>query len=805
MRPAAARLPDALLAAAASWAALAPLSTLFDSYSWTGPAVLVSLVVVVTGLLARLVIRRGLLVLLVQLLAGLEAAVLLHGRGHTWFGLPTWETVRAFNNVLFEGRMTLVRYAAPAPTNRGIIVGLTLLTLLFVALIDFCAVTRRSPAVAGIALVAAYLVTATNSGAPLAWYYFAAPAVLWLVMLARTGTGSLRRWATLVARPVEGDRPRDPVDSFADVARNIGIAVLAAAIAVPLIVPHFPTRFLVDGLGRSSNGTSDAGFALSTTLDLKRNLQSPSDKPVLTYRTSDPSPSPLRVAILDEYVGNGNFRTDSTIADRAVSRGTPLTALVPDALPPGLTSILDAVPSDNIERAEWQFRDGELLHPRIALPYGAASLDVDGQESVREYANGQVEVEDTAKRYTVTSVEVVPTTAMLQESRVSDGVFRGWNQETVTPQDLAIDPLATGALSQVLADVVPPGATDIEAAIAIQDYLRSPAFTYSLDLVPVAEGEDRVAANPIVHFLATKQGFCQQFAGTMVMLARQFGIPARIVVGFLPGRLDKGERTVLASDAHAWPELYFEPLGWLRFEPTPASRSGAVPAYAREGNGTSSATASSSTTASASSTTRRAQPGVDVPTPQGQTSLDRPIWQRVGDIPRAAWVVLALVLGIIGSLVLPVTALLIRRRRFAAAADDAAMVELRWQEMIRRIGDLGVRTPDALTPRQIQGHLTERALLSREPAAALGRVVTAVELARYAGPGTSFADPAKDVDAVLEAVDSSRSLVPRLRARLLPSSATAALGRSGRRIADLPRAAWEPVRDSVADLVRRRR
>ncbi len=38
--------------------------------------------------------------------------------------------------------------------------------------------------------------------------------------------------------------------------------------------------------------------------------------------------------------------------------------------------------------------------------------------------------------------------------------------------------------------------------------------------------------------------------------------------------------TVTARDAHAWPELWFPGYGWLRFEPTPATRTGNPPAYA---------------------------------------------------------------------------------------------------------------------------------------------------------------------------------------------------------------------------------
>ena len=80
----------------------------------------------------------------------------------------------------------------------------------------------------------------------------------------------------------------------------------------------------------------------------------------------------------------------------------------------------------------------------------------------------------------------------------------------------------------------------------------------------------------------TKQGYCVQFATAMIMMARSAGIPARMAIGFLPGSATQGVWTVTAADAHAWPELYLDGIGWTRFEPTPAVRSGAPPVYASD-------------------------------------------------------------------------------------------------------------------------------------------------------------------------------------------------------------------------------
>src|SRR5262249_24547077 len=59
------------------------------------------------------------------------------------------------------------------------------------------------------------------------------------------------------------------------------------------------------------------------------------------------------------------------------------------------------------------------------------------------------------------------------------------------------------------------------------------------------------------------------------------GIPSRIGYGFTAGApTGTGSYTVTTHDAHAWPELYFQGYGWLRFEPTPSGPNGQGTAYA---------------------------------------------------------------------------------------------------------------------------------------------------------------------------------------------------------------------------------
>jgi protein-glutamine gamma-glutamyltransferase len=81
-------------------------------------------------------------------------------------------------------------------------------------------------------------------------------------------------------------------------------------------------------------------------------------------------------------------------------------------------------------------------------------------------------------------------------------------------------------------------------------------------------------ADPLVTFLTLNHlGYCQQFAGSMALMLRMGGIPARVVTGFATGSYDTASQQWLVTDvdAHAWVEAWFPHYGWISFDPTPAA------------------------------------------------------------------------------------------------------------------------------------------------------------------------------------------------------------------------------------------
>lgn len=106
----------------------------------------------------------------------------------------------------------------------------------------------------------------------------------------------------------------------------------------------------------------------------------------------------------------------------------------------------------------------------------------------------------------------------------------------------------------------------------LTDYLWK-RFAYSLS----PDGGRSLVEDPVVGWLESgTKGHCELFAGAFILLAREAGYPARMVVGFAGGSWNAVEDyfVVRNRDAHAWVEIYDTgPQEWLRIDPTPGSGS----------------------------------------------------------------------------------------------------------------------------------------------------------------------------------------------------------------------------------------
>jgi transglutaminase-like putative cysteine protease len=94
----------------------------------------------------------------------------------------------------------------------------------------------------------------------------------------------------------------------------------------------------------------------------------------------------------------------------------------------------------------------------------------------------------------------------------------------------------------------------------------SPPFRYTLR--PPLLGRDGVDE----FLFESRAGFCEHYAGALVVLMRELGIPARVVTGYQGAERNPvdGYWVVRQADAHAWAEVWLEGRGWVRVDPTAA-------------------------------------------------------------------------------------------------------------------------------------------------------------------------------------------------------------------------------------------
>jgi transglutaminase-like putative cysteine protease len=118
-------------------------------------------------------------------------------------------------------------------------------------------------------------------------------------------------------------------------------------------------------------------------------------------------------------------------------------------------------------------------------------------------------------------------------------------------------------VGELAAEATSGATTSFDRAIALEQWFHA-NFEYSLE---VQQGH---GSSAIESFLNGRVGYCEQFAATFAVMARTLDIPSRVAVGYTPGLLNAdGWYSVIGKNSHAWPELWFDGIGWVAFEPTP--------------------------------------------------------------------------------------------------------------------------------------------------------------------------------------------------------------------------------------------
>jgi transglutaminase-like putative cysteine protease len=295
------------------------------------------------------------------------------------------------------------------------------------------------------------------------------------------------------------------------------------------------------------------------------------------------------------------------------------------------------------------------------------------------------------------------------------------------------------------------GATRFDQALSLQNWFRT-EFQYSLS-VPAGHGTDAIEG-----FLATRVGYCEQFAGTFAAFARAVGIPARVVVGFTPG--DRSETDglfhVRGRNAHAWPEVYFQGIGWVPFEPTPGrgapgneQYTGVAPAQATEAESAGLApTATAAPGGEPGAVPAGPQVSVDdfsglVPNQDGSATPDALTGGeagRAGRLLRTGLVVVGVLLlaAVVWFLAAPHVRMAVWRRRRATAGGPRERVLVDWNQALSDLRRYGYDVAPSDTPLE-----TAARLGGRPGAEALVPLAEQASAAAY-GAGTIDSDDERE-------------------------------------------------------------
>lgn len=690
-------LRSASVAAIATLLGSVALVPVHGGLGWLGPTLFTVAFVAVVGVGLRQLRLPRPLVPVVQLVAVGWAYVLTCADEGIRYGvLPTVRAVESLADRIEAGLHALAVSRTPLELDPDTLMVTAMGVGLVALAVDFLTATYEQTAWSGLPLLLLYSVPTSTTRSAWSAIAFVPAAIGYILLLANESRHRLVGW---------GD-----VRADARTGRRIGALVIGLAIAVPVLVPAWRgiTLPAEPQFGRGGG----AVVASDPIADLRRNLRRGEDVDLLRYTANGPVDY-LRLVVLDTY-SDGVW----SASGRSVRRGK----LPP---PPGLDA--------GVERQTVTYRintSRDLASSWLPVPYPARTVEA---PIAWAYDVGTLDIvvdsgESGGIAYQATSLRLDHSAAQLAAA--------GAPRAEVTALE-GVPAVVTQRAKEI---VERAGATNAyEQAMALQEwFLRE--FTYDTSVV----SDD---GDALVAFLRDRRGYCEQFAAIM---ARQLGIPARVAVGFLPGEREGDTYVVSAHDAHAWPELYFEGHGWVRFEPTPRGSGGSD----------------------------RPSPGPTTsPLPGGPVERDVEDQRDRGGAPVGPTGSggdegpgLPVLAGGLVVLLLFLPALvrgLVRRSRLRRP-EPGRLVDGVWAELADTMRDLGLGWNEAATPRATGRRLAT--LLPTARPAEVEVLVRSVERARYARTPGAVDDLSSSLTSVVAQLRASRPPVRRLLARLFPAS-----------------------------------
>ncbi|MFK8023644.1 MAG: DUF3488 and transglutaminase-like domain-containing protein [Ilumatobacter sp.] len=697
-----------------SLAVVAGFARVFEGWSFFEPLALIALVGHGVSLALRLV-RTPVWAAFPATVATLVVAVcVLFYRESLNLFLPTADTLELFRLDIERVGEAFRTEVAPAPFADGWDVVASIGVVAAVLLADtfaFRAYARAEALVPGGVLFVFVAALGTDRSRVASSMVLVAAGVLTTVVLRHhhASESSLRI----------GLRPRLARAFPAAAASALGIALVAGAIGPRL--PGADAEALYDTTGSSGGRVTEI---ISPLVDIRSRLTNRSDTVLFTVRAD--GESYWRSSALAEFDGRlwG-------LPERGLS--TTEGALSPADAPNGSVILRQQVRIEAL---------GGRLLPAAADPRAASGADGTADDELRfnpdsatlvktgnTLEEGDVfDIESASPRYSAAVLSGATSTD------AGDSIF------LELPADFP------SSIGETTREVTAGATSSYEAALALQNWMRT-EFQYSLD---IQEGHGN---NEIEGFLERRVGYCEQFAGSYAAMLRTIGIPTRVAVGFTSGSVDEqGAFSVLGRNAHAWPEVWFDGVGWVPFEPTPGRGAPNAQEYTGiapqqdDGTGPGDGSAPTTTVPVTETTLVPGEGGVQVPntpvpnTPDFDDLLPEPVPQTSDVVPTPetddglGWGSMALLAVVALGLLAPAAVRRIRRR--APVAPERRLAGL-WDRAIAAVSETGVEATRDLTPTEAALATAAAFPVAARPMRSLAEAVTIVE---YAPSGSTWLD-----------------------------------------------------------------
>jgi transglutaminase-like putative cysteine protease len=771
-----------LVAASATLLAAAPLSSIFETWTWLLECILAVGFIAGAAVVAR-TLRFPVWALVLSMVGMLLLALawMFPSGDELASLLPTPSTLSHFGQLMAQAGSDTRSYGVPVPDRDGLLF-ITVLGIGSVAiLVDVLTVVMRRPALAGLPMLAIYSVPVAVyiDDVPVMPFIIGSVGFLWL--LVADNVDRVRRFGrrfTGDGRDVDVWEP----SPLAAAGRRLATIGVAAAVLLPLAIPGITTGLLsrltqtgtgVGGVGGGPGG----GGRINLFASLSGQLTQTDTKELIRVTTNEPSPFYLRVGVADAVTDQGF--TSRSNSGRSI-RNNPFPDPRTDADTDGATYQEYRATIENTG-----------LDQSLAPIYSITTdvKDLGGPWFYDNNAQALYSPRTTTKgrKYTIDYLRATFTPLQLRNAQPLGRSNQLPTQLTSVPKDDAVAKLVNG--------LVQGRPTEYDKVRAIYDYFsRENGFTYSLQTQTGTTGTELEA------FLKNKAGFCQQYAAAMAWMVRVAGIPARVAFGFTRGGTKDGSTYVITNrNAHAWTEVYFSGYGWVPFDATPAasvvgaSRSTWAPDTDRPATTPSSsggpAAPGTGPSAAAQNPGRQDNPFND----NGLTGAGSTASVSGS---RTALLVVSIAALVIALLLVPaIRRALTRRRRYHATVPKTALVaagpappgsrevvvtmeavrarhdaHAAWDELIDTMIDFRVPVDPTETPRHTAQRLVRDADLAEAPARSATLLGSAEERARYAREPLQGGELTPALAQVRKGLSRTATRRTRLVAVLMPPS-----------------------------------